>query len=54
MDYVKPQEIVREMVNTGGLKLDLPVRHLLIRGALAGGYLGIATSMAVTAAVETR
>ena len=40
MDYVKPQEIVREMVNTGGLKLDLPVRHLLIRGALAGGYLG--------------
>ena len=53
MDYVKPQEIVSEMVNTGGLKLDLPVRHLLIRGALAGGYLGIATSMAVTAAVET-
>ena len=37
---------VREMVHTGGLKLDLPVRHLLIRGALAGGYLGIASSMA--------
>lgn len=53
MDYVKPQEIVRDMVNTGGLKLDLPVRHLLIRGALAGAYLGVATSMAVTAAVET-
>jgi len=53
MDYVKPQQIVKDMVNAGGLKLDLPVRHLLIRGALAGGYLGIATSMAVTAAVET-
>lgn len=53
VDYVMPQEIVRDMVNTGGLKLDLPVRHLLIRGALAGAYLGVATSMAVTAAVET-
>ncbi|HSB44717.1 MAG TPA: formate/nitrite transporter family protein [Nitrospira sp.] len=53
MDYVKPQEIVSDMVSTGALKLDLPVRHLLIRGALAGAYLGVATSMAVTAAVET-
>jgi formate transporter len=53
MDYVKPQEVVTEMVSSGTLKLDLPVRHLLIRGALAGAYLGVATSMAVTAAVET-
>jgi len=53
MDYVKPQEIVKDMLNTGTMKLDLPVRHLLIRGALAGAYLGVATSMAVTAAVET-
>ncbi|HLZ35760.1 MAG TPA: formate/nitrite transporter family protein [Nitrospira sp.] len=53
MDYVKPQQIVGDMVSTGALKLDLPVRHLLIRGALAGAYLGVATSMAVTAAVET-
>lgn len=53
MDYVKPQEVVTNMVSTGALKLDLPVRHLLIRGALAGAYLGVATSMAVSAAVET-
>ena len=53
MDYVKPQEVVTNMVSTGAVKLDLPVRHLLIRGALAGAYLGVATSMAVTAAVET-
>jgi formate transporter len=53
MDYVKPQEIVKDMLDTGIMKLDLPVRHLLIRGALAGAYLGVATSMAVTAAVET-
>ena len=37
----------------GVTKLDLSVRHLLVRGALAGAYLGVATSMAVTAAVET-
>ena len=53
MDYVKPPEIVKDMLNTGVTKLDLPVRHLLVRGALAGAYLGVATSMAVTAAVET-
>lgn len=53
MDYVKPQDVVKEMVSTGVSKLDTPVRHLLIRGALAGAYLGVATSMAVTAAVET-
>ena len=53
MDYVKPPEIVKDMLNTGVTKLDLSVRHLLVRGALAGAYLGVATSMAVTAAVET-
>ncbi len=53
MDYVKPQEIVTDMLSTGAMKLDLQPRDLLIRGALAGAYLGVATSMAVTAAVET-
>lgn len=53
MDYVKPPDVVKDMVSTGVLKLDLPVRQLVIRGALAGAYLGVATSMAVTAAVET-
>ena len=53
MDYVKPHEMVKEMLNSSVMKLDLPVRDLVIRGALAGAYLGVATSMAVTAAVET-
>ena len=52
MDYVKPHDVVKDMVSTGALKLDVPASHLVIRGALAGAYLGIATSMAVTAAVE--
>ncbi len=53
MDYVKPAGIVDSMVAGGVLKLSLPPRHLIIRGMLAGAYLGIATSMAVSAAVET-
>lgn len=53
MDYVKPPDVVSSMVEAGSSKLDLSPRDLLIRGALAGAYLGVATSMAVTAAVET-
>jgi len=52
MDYVKPQGDVESMLAGGHLKLGLPARHLVIRGMLAGAYLGIGTSMAVTVAVE--
>ena len=53
MDYVKPQGVVESMVAGGVYKLNVPPRHLILRGMLAGAYLGIGTSMAVTAAVET-
>ncbi len=53
MDYVKPQGVVESMLAGGAYKLNLPPRHLVLRGMLAGAYLGIGTSMAVTAAVET-
>ena len=53
MDYVKPQGVVENMVAGGVYKLNVPPRHLIQRGMLAGAYLGIGTSMAVTAAVET-
>lgn len=53
MDYVKPHGVVEKMLAGGALKLGLPARHLVIRGMLAGAYLAVATSMAVTAAVET-
>jgi formate transporter len=53
MDYVKPHEVVKSMLAGGALKLSLSPRQLIFRGMLAGAYLGIGTSMAVTAAVET-
>lgn len=53
MDYVKPHGVVESMVAGGTFKLDVPARHLVIRGMLAGAYLAVATSMAVTVSVET-
>jgi formate transporter len=53
MDYVKPGEVVRTMVDVGRLKLALSPRDLLIRGALSGALLGTATSFAFTGAVTT-
>jgi formate/nitrite transporter len=53
MDYVKPADVANAMAETGRKKLALPPRDLLIRGVLSGGILGVATSLAFTAAVST-
>src|ERR1700676_1476389 len=53
MDYLKPTEVVALMIETGTRKSTLSVNDLLVRGALSGGILGIATTLAITAAVQT-
>src|SRR5437868_10389567 len=53
MDYVKPAEVAAAMVETGRRKLALPTYDLMIRGALSGAILGVATSLAFTGAVST-
>ena len=53
MDYVKPVDVAAIMVNTGRTKLGLSPGDLLIRGALAGGILAAATSLALTGTVQT-
>jgi len=53
MDYVKPTDVASAMVNAGRTKLALPATDLIIRGGLAGGILAAATSLAITAAVQT-
>jgi len=47
MDYVTPPEIVREALNLAKRKACLPVADLLLRGILAGAFLGYATSLAL-------
>lgn len=53
MAYVKPEEIVASMLEAGAKKASLPVKHLLIRGFLAGAFLGYATTLAILAATQT-
>src|SRR6478736_2045970 len=53
MDYVKPADVAAAMVDSGRRKLGLAPADLIIRGALAGGILAAATSLAFTAMVQT-
>ena len=40
MDYIKPLEVVQNMVAAGDSKVALPIRDLMIRGILSGALLG--------------
>ena len=53
MGYVKPEEIVENMLQTGAKKARLPIRQLLIRGFLSGAFLGYATTLAILASTQT-
>jgi formate/nitrite transporter len=53
MDTVAPAAIVTAMVQAGATKAKLAPADLLIRGMLSGALLGIATSLALGAAVQT-
>jgi formate/nitrite transporter len=44
-DYVNPKELMQEAVRLAGKKSELSVRDMLIRGILAGAFLGYATSL---------
>jgi formate/nitrite transporter len=44
-DYVGPKELLQEAVQLAKRKSDLPARDMLIRGILAGAFLGYATSL---------
>jgi formate transporter len=45
MDYVVPGEVISDALNAAVKKAALPIRDMLIRGALAGAFLGYATSL---------
>jgi formate transporter len=44
-DYVNPKELIREAVELAGKKAGLSIKDMLIRGILAGAFLGYATSL---------
>src|SRR5216684_7026642 len=49
MDFVPPNEAVADALRAAEKKCSLPVRNLIIRGALAGAFLGYATSLVFVA-----
>lgn len=53
MDYIKPNDVVKNMLAAGKAKASLPIKDLLIRGLLSGALLGISTSLAISAIVQT-
>lgn len=53
MDYIKPTDVVKTMIQAGATKAALPVKDLLIRGFLAGAILAFATSLAISVTLQT-
>jgi formate/nitrite transporter len=52
MDYVKPKELVHDAVMVAEKKASLSVGDMLLRGALAGVFLGFATSLALVVTAQ--
>jgi formate/nitrite transporter len=52
-DYMKPSQIVGNMVEAAVIKAGLSPIDLLIRGGLAGAFLGFVTTMAFLAGAQT-
>jgi formate transporter len=50
---VSPNQVVESMIQAGEAKAKLPIKDLLIRGSLGGALLGVGTTLAFTAEVQT-
>lgn len=53
MSYVKPEQIVQNMLDAGANKSNLSIKDLLIRSILSGAFLGYATTLALSAITQT-
>jgi len=53
MAYVKPENVVENMLQAGKAKAGLSIKDMLIRGTLSGVFLGYATTLAIAAATQT-
>jgi formate/nitrite transporter len=52
VDNVRPAEMLMEMLNVASKKATLSIRDMLLRGFLAGAFLGFATSLAMVATAQ--
>jgi formate transporter len=47
-DYVRPADLLADVVTAASVKVGLSIKDMLIRGFLAGAFLGFATALAFT------
>ncbi len=52
-ETITPARIVGSMIEAGAVRARLPASQLLVRSALAGAFLGVATTLAFTALAQT-
>jgi formate/nitrite transporter len=52
-DALKPAQVVSSMIELGWAKTTMPAGQLLVRSGLAGALLGVSTTLAFAAAVQT-
>ncbi|WP_336245432.1 formate/nitrite transporter family protein [Paenibacillus sp. JZ16] len=53
MDYVKPNQVMDDLIEAGAAKARLKTSQMLIRGMLSGAILACATTLAFTASDQT-
>ncbi|MCY7288355.1 MAG: formate/nitrite transporter family protein [Cryobacterium sp.] len=53
MSYVKPNQLIDDIIHSGVLKTRLSIRQMFLRGALSGAILGAATAVSLTASAQT-
>ncbi|HEY9154742.1 MAG TPA: formate/nitrite transporter family protein [Opitutaceae bacterium] len=53
MDFVKAPDLLKNLVTAGKVKSELSVKDIFLRGSLSGALLGVATTLAITAATQT-
>jgi len=54
MDFVKPSEVLKAMVESGTAKAEMSAAQMVVRGFLGGAILAFATTLAFTAAAQTK
>ncbi|MFC4305617.1 formate/nitrite transporter family protein [Cohnella boryungensis] len=54
MDYIKPGQVLNQMVEAGAVKAGLSRMNMVVRGALAGAILACATTLAFTTVAQTK
>lgn len=52
MDFVTPKELIQDAISVAERKAELSIGAMLLRGALAGVFLGFATSLAIGATAQ--